>query len=433
MLFKKVTLLVLIILSLCNSLTWTTDVIGHDKWHKRALVYNYTHYYSDINYPVITEHMISTDGSNVGYYIIYNTNMHSYWYECPSYSETNPLQKHHTVISNSGIHKGYTLAANAYIYILNPFYINNSEPYITTTEEYYTLDTTTFRTNYIVNKQGDNFSITFDIYGYLHIVLQENHVGGNDAKSLIDTRIRYIKWDTANDVMVDDYYISDNDSVLTQTPRIAVDTNGDAHIVYAYNADTSTFDWGLGYALLTEDQGVVSCLYDDPAILDSNNYICQSPEITVDNYNRPHIVAYADNTTMNEVNIVYVKANSLSLSGVNWSSVNTLPHPGLNNNECYEPDIKFLNGYVHICYEAVETFSCYENTDIYYINSPIGTFSPSTPECLTTGMPDHDFFFTPSIAVSDTEDEISVLFAAFQSLDNTPWYYYLTRATFTGN
>lgn len=427
---KKLTMIILgVLVTVCFSVRW--DSIAKIEYSSGSTCCHdyYQGYQFDIynTTPINTHNRVESHST----YIYYND----------IYYDTSYNFDNKSIVVCENIDKGYLFGriqdqASMWHLVLLPFDLSVTEPHIEFNyNEYFVLDNNYSLLSFPL--RGSHMTSIFaEDDGIVHIIYPIMHKLSNHAFIYTGkVELMYIKWDASTDTEIMRYTLPINTpSSIMVSPDITVDSYGRAHIAYIYKDDRSTSDYGVGYCCLEEDNGIVSIIHNTPAIYDNCGYICQSPDITVDNFGKPHIVCYANNGSANEINILYIKDTSPFPGHLTWTQY-TLPHPTPQSeiNECYQPRVDYGNGLIHICYEAVEETSCWQNTDIYYTNTPSNNYSLSTPICISDMIYEEwtyyaNFHHVPCLVANDTNVMIS-LYGGY-NVDNIGSKLFLVRGVY---
>ncbi|MCK4593928.1 hypothetical protein KAU45_05455, partial [bacterium] len=133
---------------------------------------------------------------------------------------------------------------------------------------------------------------------------------------------------------------------IYRNPDMACDSEGNVHIVYSYNVNASNSDFGIGYCKITFDAfGQISSINHSIIVPDGTGVMCESPDITLDDGDNPHVVYQHDGGLSNNWNVYYTTKHPL----LGWLMPTQVPAP-MGSNYCWEPSIAICHDYVHVVY-----------------------------------------------------------------------------------
>ncbi len=198
---------------------------------------------------------------------------------------------------------------------------------------------------------GTYSSISIDASGNLHVAFVAGTYGGNREISYAnDTSGSWVNEGITNDALDDDF------------PTIAVDKNGDVHIVYAKDDGA---DWELWYATNESGSFVTEQLTDNVGIND-----CGYPSVAVDNNCSIHI-AYQENNTAG--NLFYLTNKSGS-----WVRDTIFIAPWNKTLSWVDRSVAIDNlGYIHASFANQVGGAFTQETYHAVTDEPIGIESPS--------------------------------------------------------
>jgi hypothetical protein len=209
------------------------------------------------------------------------------------------------------------------------------------------------------------------------------------------TELYYWRWhiDDTNNMgwNIEEEQLTSDPLSIHRNPDMACDSEGNVHIVYSFNDDAGTSDYGIGYCRITFDAyGDISSINNSPIVSDGTGVLCDSPDITVDDNDNLHVVFQHDGGASNNWNVYYTTKQPQS----GWSTPVLVPAPA-SSFYCWEPSIAVCHDYVHVVYSAAIPSTqggvyTTGNERIYYTNKALVAQIFSSPEVLSD-LPYHDY------------------------------------------
>ncbi len=190
-----------------------------------------------------------------------------------------------------------------------------------------------------------------DAFGNIHLVTQETdfNINAPNAPYSADwtTRLYYWRWDAETlewDITGELLPAPIVSLAVQRNPDMACDSEGNVHIVYSFNDDAGTSDFGIGYIKIEfNGVGQISSITNEIIVMDGTGVMCESPDITLDDDDKPHVVYQHDGGLSNNWNVYYTTKQFA------WLMPTQVPAP-MGSNYCWEPSIAISRGYIHVVY-----------------------------------------------------------------------------------
>jgi hypothetical protein len=232
------------------------------------------------------------------------------------------------------------------------------------------------------NESIPSCDVAGDDFGNVHLVTAESpwriYSGPSAPPRNPDwtTQLYYWRWHIDDEYNmgwnIEELQLTTGSLTIHRNPDLACDSDGNLHIVYSFNDDAGTSDYGLGYCKITFDiYGEINTITHSVIMPDGTGVMYESPDITLDDGDNPHVVFQHDGGLSNNWNVYYT--TKLPVSG--WSIPTQLPPPPSVCLYCWEPSIAICHDYVHVVYcgaipSDIGTYTT-TNDRIYYTNRPL--------------------------------------------------------------
>jgi hypothetical protein len=209
-----------------------------------------------------------------------------------------------------------------------------------------------------------------DNSGNIHLVTAETYMNYFNPRSPDwTTYLYYSRWNAQDQEWDIDHYplpqIGVIDHIL-RNPDVACDSQGNVHVVFTYNDNAASSDYGIGYYKIEFNQsGQISNVTAQIVVQDGSGLMCESPDITVDDLNRPHVV-FQRSGNSTDWRVYYTTKSVMGL----WLAPTQVPPPQGTYFYYWEPSITICHDYIHVVYcgaipSAAGTFTTC-NDRIYY-------------------------------------------------------------------
>ena len=211
-----------------------------------------------------------------------------------------------------------------------------------------------------------------DNSGNIHLVTAEtshNYFGNQGRNPDWTTNLYYSRWNAQEQDWDIDHYLLPSTAVtgcIMRNPDVACDSQGNVHVVFTYNDNAASSDYGIGYCKIVFNQlRQISNVTTDIIAQDGTGLMCESPDITVDDLNSPHVV-FQRSGNATDWRVYYSTKSGMGL----WNAPTQVPPPQGTYYYYWEPSITYCHNYIHVVYAGAipsgdETFTT-SNDRIYY-------------------------------------------------------------------
>ncbi|MHA1300744.1 MAG: hypothetical protein ACTSO9_15110 [Candidatus Helarchaeota archaeon] len=251
-----------------------------------------------------------------------------------------------------------------------------------------------------------NPDITIDQYGNIHVVWYDTTDGawGTDTEIFYTVYTPSEGWSNATCISSINGWNDDN----SEAPSIAVDINGNIHVVWEDDTDG---EWGIDQEIFYANYTIANGWSNATAISDIygwNNLDSHDPRIAVDKNGNVHVVWYdlTDGEWGTDTEILY--ANYTPSGG--WSNATCISDVyGWNNQGSLFPDIEIdIYGTIHVVWHDYTDGEWGTDVEIMYIYNTGSGWSNATVISDDSTNWNDGYSFSPIIA-SDNNGDLYVV------------------------